>query len=114
MQTLAAKGYAEKAEQPDCRITYALTAREQPRSKPGVGVGVGGGSHGIGGGIGITLPVGKRGAEGRFTLDVIDAARNAQIWSGSIEDTFKAPDLSADDVQRVVEAVLAEYPDAAR
>ena len=73
---------------------------------------MGGGSRGIGGGIGVSLPVGKRkGERVTFTLDVIDSAKNAQVWSGTIDAAFDSPELSESEAQEVVDAVLARYPD---
>lgn len=112
MQTLEAKGYTQSADKPDCRITYHLSTHENPQSKPRVGVGMGGGSGGVGGGVGISLPIGKKKAQsGTFTLDVIDAAKNAQVWSGSIDASFDSTELSDADARAVVEKVLAKYPD---
>lgn len=112
MQTLQAKGYTEAADKPDCRIAYHLATSEAPASKPRIGVGMGGGSGGIGGGIGVTLPIGKsKKQNGTFTLDVIDAAKNAQVWSGSVDASFSSAELSDEDAKVVVEKVLREYPD---
>lgn len=111
MATLQAKGYPEANENPSCRVSYALTTRESPKSGPGIGVGVGGGSRGVGGGIGVTLPVGGKTESGTFTLDVIDASKNAQVWSGSVDGTFKSAELTDEEAQRMVERVLAEFPD---
>jgi hypothetical protein len=114
MQALQAKGYTESADKPDCRIAYHLSTQEIPKSKPGVGVGVGGGSGGLGGGIGINIPIGKRpGQSGTFTLDVIDATKNAQVWSGSVESGFDSTELSDTEAKAVVQKVLAEFPDRA-
>lgn len=111
MSTLKAKGYAEAAENPGCRVSYVLATRETPKSRPGVGVGVGGGSGGLGGGIGVTLPVGRKSESGTFTLDVIDSTKNAQVWSGSIDSAFKSAELTDDEAREVVEQVLAAFPD---
>jgi hypothetical protein len=109
---LEAKGYAV-AEHADCRIAYMLTTREIPKAKPGVGVGVGGGSRGVGGGIGISLPVGGRsGHAATFTLDVIDAAKNAQVWSGSIEVELDGAEPTDEEARKLAERVLSVYPDA--
>ncbi|HWK75050.1 MAG TPA: DUF4136 domain-containing protein [Povalibacter sp.] len=115
MQTLQAKGYTESADKPDCRIAYHFATSEAPSpSKPRVGVGMGGGSGGIGGGIGVSLPIGKsKKQNGTFTLDVIDAAKNAQVWSGSVDASFSSAELSDEDARAVVEKVLGEYPDRA-
>lgn len=112
MAKLAQKGYSESKDKADCRVTYVLEVHEVPRSKPRVGVGAGGGSGGIGGGVGVTLPIGKRmGQEGTFTIDVIDAAKNAQVWSGSLDASFAKPELNEDEIREVVAEVLERFPD---
>lgn len=112
MHTLQEKGYTQSVDKPDCRIAYHLATSEVPASKPRVGVGMGGGSGGIGGGIGVSLPIGKsKSRSGTFTLDVIDAAKNAQVWSGSVDAGFSSAELSDEEAKAVVEKVLAQYPD---
>lgn len=112
MAQLKRKGYSEVTEKGDCRVTYVLDVYERPRSKPSVGVGAGGGSRGVGGGIGVSLPIGKRnGQAGTFTIDVVDAAKNAQVWSGSIDATFAKAELNEDEVREIVTRVLEKYPE---
>lgn len=111
LEELKAKGYEQSTDKPDCRISYLLNVYERPKSKPSVGVGAGGGSGGIGGGIGVSLPIGKKNQQvGTFTLDVIDTAKNAQVWSGSLDGSFKSAELSEDEARAAVKKVLAEYP----
>jgi hypothetical protein len=115
MSKLKEKGYSEATEKGDCKVTYALDVHERPANKPGVGVGVGGGGGGVGGGIGITLPIGKRNEQaGTFTIDIVDTAKNAQVWSGSLDATFlKAAELNEDEAREIVAKVLEKYPDRA-
>jgi hypothetical protein len=111
MDQLKAKGYQEAADKPDCRIAYRLTTREIPKAKPGVGVGVGGGSGGIGGGIGVSLPIGqKSGFTGTFALDVIDATKNAQVWSGTLETELAAAEVTEEEARNLAAEVLSAYP----
>ncbi len=113
MAQLKAKGYQEVADKPDCRIAYQLTTREIPKAKPGVGVGVGGGSGGVGGGIGVSLPIGRKsGFTGTFVLDVIDSAKNAQVWSGSIDTELATAEPSESEARDLVQEVLSAYPNA--
>jgi hypothetical protein len=113
MEQLKAKGYQEVADKADCRIAYQLATRELPKAKPGVGVGVGGGSRGVGGGIGVSLPIGRKsGFTGTFVLDVIDNAKNAQVWSGSVDAELAAAEVSDREARDLVEEVLAAYPDS--
>ena len=112
MARLKEKGYSESQDKVDCRVTYVLEVHEVPRSKPSVGVGAGGGSGGIGGGIGVNLPIGKRNQQaGTFTIDVIDASRNAQVWSGALDASFAKAELNEDEVREVVAKVLERFPD---
>lgn len=106
---LQAKGYAT-SDTADCRITYILRLEEGGRSGPSVGVGAGGGSGGIGGGIGVSLPLGGRKQSGTFTLDVVDAARNAQVWSGALDVTMTKDEPTERELADAVGKVLAQYP----
>lgn len=110
MAQLQAKGYAA-TEPANCRITYLLRVQEGGRSGPSIGVGAGGGSRGVGGGIGVSLPLGGRKQAGTFTLDVVDAARNAQVWSGSLDVAFSKDDPTEREIGAAVAKVLAQYPD---
>lgn len=111
---LQAKGYTQSTDKPDCRITYALSTQERPKSKPSVGVGAGGGSGGIGGGIGVSLPIGRTNEHsGTFALDVFDVAKKEQIWSGALDTSFAGAELTEDEARNVIRKVLAEFPDRA-
>jgi Domain of unknown function (DUF4136) len=112
LQQLQEKGYTISSEKPDCRITYVLSSYDQEKRKPRVGVGAGGGSGGVRGGIGVSLPIGKsKERTGTFTLDVVDVAQNAQIWSGAVDTSFGSEELSEDEAREAVRVVLAEFPD---
>ena len=114
MAKLKDKGYTETTEKPDCRITYVLEVHERAKNKPSVGVGAGGGSGGLGGGIGISLPIGKKNEQaGTFTIDVVDATKNAQVWSGSLDASFAKAELTEDEAREVVAKVLERFPDRA-
>lgn len=115
IKQLQAKGYTEATDKPDCRVTYHFASSERKKQGPSVGVGAGGGSGGIGGGIGIRLPIGlKKTQAGTFTLDVVDATRNAQVWSGAVDTESESADLTEAEAQDIVAKVLAEYPDRAK
>jgi hypothetical protein len=112
LKQLEEKGYTIASEKPDCRISYLLSSYERAKRKPSIGVGGVGGSGGVRGGIGVSLPIGKRNERsGTFTIDVIDVAQNAQIWSGSIDAGFSSEELNEDEAREAVRIVLAEFPD---
>src|SRR4051794_2646873 len=93
--SLQAKGYRVAEQNADCWIDFQLTTRETQKFASTVGVGVGGGSGHVGGGIGISVPLGRKYQYvGTLRLDVIDASRRAQIWSGSLAIQFRAPEPS--------------------
>ena len=108
---LKRKGYEVSSDKSDCRITYALNSHEVPKEKPRVGAGVGGGSGGLGGGIGISLPIGKRDSHaGTLTIDIVDVAKNSQIWSGSLDASFAGAELNEEEAAELVKAILDRYP----
>ena len=111
MRRLQDKGYTLSSDRPDCRITYVLSFREQESSRPRVAVGAGGGSRGIGGGIGVSVPISRKDRQAAtFTLDVIDVASNAQLWSGSLDASFASRELTQEEADAVVERILAQFP----
>lgn len=114
LKQLQEKGYSLSTDKPDCRITYVLSTQDRPKPKPSVGVGAGGGSGGVRGGIGVSLPIGRHKEQvGTFTLDVVDVAQNAQIWSGTVDATYRAGEVSEEDAAEAVRVILQEFPDRA-
>lgn len=114
LKQLQEKGYTLSTDNPDCRITYVLSTQDRPKPKPKVGVGAGGGSGGMRGGIGVSLPIGGHKQQiGTFTLDVVDVAQKAQIWSGTVDVSYRAGEVSEEDATEAVRVILAEFPDHA-
>ncbi len=114
LQQLQEKGYSLATDKPDCRITYVLSTQDRPKPKPSVGVGAGGGSGGVRGGIGVSVPIGRHKEQvGTFTLDVVDVAQNAQIWSGTVDVAYRAGEVSEEDAAEAVRVILHEFPDRA-
>jgi hypothetical protein len=76
-----------------------------------IGLGAGGGSGNVGGGVGLSLPVGKRNESvATLTVDVVDVARNAQVWTGSYESVLKEKDATDADIQKLVDTIVSKYP----
>lgn len=114
LKRLEEKGYTLATDKPDCQVTYVLSTQDRPKPKPSVGVGAGGGSGGVRGGVGVSLPIGRhKGQVGTFTLDVVDVAQNAQIWSGSVDVATEAREISGEEADEAVRLILAEFPDRA-
>jgi hypothetical protein len=114
LKQLESKGYTLSPDKPDCRIAYIMSTENRPKPKPTVGVGVGGGSGGMRGGIGVGVPIGSHKEQiGTFTLDVVDVAQNAQIWSGSVDVGLQGQQISDEEADEAVRVILEKYPDHA-
>jgi hypothetical protein len=114
LKRLEEKGYTLSTDKPDCQVTYVLSTQDRPKPKPSVGVGAGGGSGGMRGGIGVSVPIGRHKEQvGTFTLDVVDVAQNAQIWSGSVDVAVQAREVSDEEADQAVRVILEEFPDRA-
>ena len=113
LATLKEKGYEITPENADCRVSYVYSGSERAKPKPSVGVGAGGGSGGRYGGIGVSIPIGHRDEySGTLTIDVIDTAKNAQVWSGSLDAAFSGAELTDEEAKAGVAKVLEEFPNA--
>jgi Domain of unknown function (DUF4136) len=114
LKQLEAKGYTLSTDNPDCRIAYLLPTQDREKPKPKVGVGVGGGSGGARAGIGVGLPIGShKGQIGTLTLDIVDVAQKAQIWSGSVDVGLNGQEISEEEAGRAVGLILGKFPDRA-
>ncbi len=110
--TLQSKGLTRDDSEPDVRVSYVLNVYERPKqSGMRIGLGAGGGSGNVGGGVGLSLPVGKRNESvAAMTVDVVEVARNTQVWTGSHEIVIKEKDASDTEIQKLVDTILAKYP----
>jgi hypothetical protein len=112
LKRLEEKGYSLSTDKPDCQIAYVLSTQDRPKPKPSVGVGVGGGSGGAHGGIGVSVPIGRHKEQvGTFTLDIVDVAQNAQIWSGAVDVGIQGREISGEEADEAVRLILEKFPD---
>jgi hypothetical protein len=109
---LQAKGYTLTEANPDFRVSYSLNVYEKQKdSGMRIGLGAGGGSGHVGGGVGLSIPVGKtKNMMGTMTIDIVDAARNAQVWTGSYEQKVEAEGVSDETANKIVSTILARFP----
>jgi hypothetical protein len=62
----------------------------------------------------VSVPIGRHKEQvGTFTLDVVDVAQNAQIWSGSVDVAVQAREVSDEEADQAVRVILEEFPDRA-
>jgi len=111
LSELQKKGYGTEQAAADCKVSYAFSSYELAKPKPSVGVGAVGGNGGMSGGVGISVPLGHHPSQrATLSLDVIDAASNSQVWSGTLEANLEKSEPSEEEVQTMVEKILARYP----
>ncbi len=109
---LQAKGYTLNEANPDFRVSYSLNVYEKQKdSGMRIGVGAGGGGGNMSGGVGMSIPVGKtKNTMGTMTIDIIDAARNAQVWTGSYEQKVESEGVSEETTNKIVTTILERFP----
>ncbi|WP_119293082.1 DUF4136 domain-containing protein [Azohydromonas sediminis] len=117
-RTLDAAGRAPTAAAPACWVTFSTSRSGGASSGSGMSVGVGaggvsGGSVGVGLGVGFSIPIaGGPVRDTRLTIDLVDAQRRQQVWSGSVDDAYASAAPADDDIERAVQAILAKLPPA--
>ncbi len=111
MRTLAARGYLEVTSEPDCLVSGVIYSGTRPRSPVSVGLGAGRWGGSFGGSVGVSLPIGGRAKTvGNLAIDVIDVARNAEVWRGTLESAFATPEPTSDEIAGAVVKVLEAFP----
>lgn len=111
MQALAAKGYTEDEESPDCLVVGKIFTGSRPASPVNVGVGAGSWGGSFGGSVGVSMPMGGGArAVGNLAIDVIDVELNAEVWRGTLEGAFPTPNPASDQVGAAVRTVLDKFP----
>jgi hypothetical protein len=111
-KTMQAKGYTLDEAHPDVRVSYAFHIYQRPKeSGMRIGLGAGGGSGNVAGGVGVSVPVGKSTeSRGAMSLDFVDVARNAQVWTGSYDMRVSDKETKDTEIQKLVDTILAKYP----
>jgi hypothetical protein len=110
-QVLQDKGYRKVDASPDCLVSAGIFTGVRPRSPVSVGLGAGRWGGSVGGSVGVSMPVGG-GARtiGNLAIDVIDVARNAEVWRGTLEGAFRTAEPASDEVAAAVRQLLEEFP----
>lgn len=111
MQALATRGYLEVTSDPDCLVSAVIYTGARPRSPVSVGLGAGRWGGSFGGSVGISMPVGGGAKKvGNLAIDVIDVARNAEVWRGTLEPAFASPEPTSDEIAAAVVKVMEAFP----
>jgi hypothetical protein len=110
---MKAKGYAEAAAgaAPDLVIEYAAASSEKLKNNPfRIGVGVGSYGSNAGGSVGVGSPSVREVKEGSLVVHVIDHAREAEVWRGSIERELGKGGVDQAVVQAAVTELMRDFP----
>lgn len=112
------RGYVRSSSSPDLKINFHIANRDKVQSKPGatMGVGYGWGGWGWRSYYGYDFMYGARDVEtvteGMLTIDVVDRARNAMVWSGSASRTLdsKVLDRPRQAIDQAVKLIFEKFP----
>jgi hypothetical protein len=95
----------------DLVIDYETTTAERVRSNPvRLGIGIGSFGSNVGGSVSMGSPSVQSYQEGRLVIHVVDAAKRAEVWSGTIAGRVDRTTLDAAAVGRVVALALEDFP----
>jgi len=112
------RGYVRSSSNPDLKINFHIANRDKVQSRPGaaVGVGYGWGGWGWRSYYGYDFLYGARDVEtvteGMLTIDVVDRARNAMVWTGSASRTLdsKVLDQPRQAIDQAVKLIFDKFP----
>ena len=106
------KGYAESQDNPDLRIAYETAKAEKIENSPvRIGVGVGGwGGGNVGGSVGVSSPSVRNFTEGTLVIHAIDAAKNSEVWQGSISGKMTKGSVEPAAIQHAVSTAMRDFP----
>jgi hypothetical protein len=105
------RGYAESQDNPDLKIAYETAKAEKLENNPvRVGVGIGGWGGNVGGSVGVSSPSVRNFTEGTLVIHAIDAAKNAEVWQGSVSGKLTKGSVDASAVRYAVSTAMRDFP----
>ena len=110
---LKSKGYVEVAAgtTADLTVEYEAASAEKLKNNPfRIGVGVGGYGSNVGGSVGVGSPGVKEIKEGTLVVHVIDPARKAEVWRGSVAHELGKGGVKPEAVQSAVAELMRDFP----
>lgn len=108
---LTKRGYAEDTSAPQFLMTYETAVKDKVKSSPvrfGVGVGSWGGN--AGGSVSMGTPSVKNYQEGELVIRAIDAAKNTEVWYGTVAGEVDRSKLDAETVAAAVAIAMQDFP----
>jgi hypothetical protein len=110
---MQAKGYvaAPEGAQADLLVEYDAASEQKLKEKPfRIGIGVGGYGSSGGASVGATSSGVKEVKEGTLVIHVVDPARNAEVWRGSVARELKAGTADPAIVNEAVADAFSDFP----
>ena len=107
------KGYvaAPEGTRPDLLIEYDAASEQKLKEKPfRIGIGVGGYGSSGGASVGATSSGVKEVKEGSLVIHVVDPARNAEVWRGSVARELKQGTVEPAVVDAAVADAFTDFP----
>ena len=105
------RGYTESQDNPDLKIAYETAKAEKLENNPvRVGVGVGGWGGNVGGSVGVSSPSVRNFTEGTLVIHAVDAAKNAEVWQGSVSGKLTKGSADASAVRYAVSTAMRDFP----
>jgi len=108
---LTRRGYVAAAENPDLRLAYETASANKVKNNPvRIGIGVGSWGGNVGGSVNVGSPSVKNYQEGSLVIHAIDAARNAEVWQGSVSGQLGKGSLEPAAVSQAVGKAMKDFP----
>jgi hypothetical protein len=108
---LTRRGYVAAAENPDLRIAYETASANKVKNNPvRIGIGMGSWSGNMGGSVNVGSPSVKNYKEGSLVIHAIDAARNAEVWQGSVSGQMTNGSLEPAAINQSVAKAMKDFP----
>jgi len=105
------RGYVESAEKPDLRIACETASAQKVKNNPvRIGVGVGSWGGNVGGSVNVGSPSVKSYQEGSLVIHAVDAARNTEVWQGSIAGQMNKGSVEQAAINQAVARAMKDFP----
>ena len=111
--SMQGKGYvaAPEGAQADLLIEYEAASEQKLKEKPfRIGIGIGGYGSSGGASVGGTSSGVKEVKEGTLVIHVVDPARNAEVWRGSVSRELKEGTVDPAIVNTAVAEAFTDFP----
>jgi len=108
---LQRRGYVESAEQPNLRIAYETASAQKVKSNPvRIGVGIGSWGGNAGGSVSMGSPSVQSYQEGSLVIHAVDAARNTEVWQGSVAGQMNKGSVEPAAINQAVARAMKDFP----